>query len=114
MANNIVVSLAWMSRSPPAREHPPLCFVAFFRPGWESTAAALTVTAAAMAMVYRAEPGWSPLERSLPAVMANLLAVAAVLGARITIDRAVRAVEWDDEMERQAESTRAQLAIGVK
>ena len=91
---------------------PALCFVAFFRPWWESTAAVLIVTAAAAAMVFRADPGWSPLERSLPAVMANLVAVAAVLGARLTIDRAVRAVEWDEEMERQAGSVRAQLAIG--
>ena len=42
----------------------------------------------------------------------NLIAVVAVLAARLSIDRASRSIHWDEEVERQAESVRAQLTIG--
>src|SRR5664279_1960938 len=91
---------------------PALTLVAFFRPPWESITGGIAVTAAAAAMVHRMDPGWDTMERALPAVMSNLIAVAAVLAVRVTIDRMSRDVLWDDEVQRQAVTTQAQLTIG--
>lgn len=91
---------------------PALALLAFFRPHWESLVASIMATAAAVVMVHRMDPGWDTMGRALPAVTSNLVAVVAVLLARLTIDRASRSVLWDEEMERQAESARAQLTIG--
>lgn len=91
---------------------PALALLAFFRPHWESVVAALLVTAAAVVMVRRMDPGWDTLRRALPAVMSNLIAVVTVLAARLTIDRASRSILWNEEAERLAESVRAQLTIG--
>jgi hypothetical protein len=46
--------------------------------------------------------------------MSNLIAVVAVLAARLTIHGMGRSVLWNEELERQAESARAQLAVGHK
>jgi hypothetical protein len=91
---------------------PALALVAFFRPHWESISGCVAVTAAAAAMVHRMDPGWETMERALPAVMSNLIAVAAILAVRVTIDRMSRDVLWDEEMQRQAVTTQAQLTVG--
>jgi signal transduction histidine kinase len=91
---------------------PALALVAFFRPPWESITGGIAVTAAAAVMVHRMDPGWDTMERALPAVMSNLIAVAAVLAVRVTIDRMSRDVLWDEEMQRQAVTTQAQLTVG--
>jgi hypothetical protein len=58
------------------------------------------------------DPGWPAMEQALPAVMSTLVAIAGVLAARITIDRMSRNVLWAEELERQADTVRAQLDIG--
>ena len=91
---------------------PLLSLVAFFRPPWESMMGALLATAAIVAMVNRMDADPAVLGRSLPAVMSNLIAVVAVLAARLTIHGMGRSVLYNEELGRQAESTRAQLAGG--
>ena len=91
---------------------PLLSLVAFFRPPWESMVGALLATAAIIAMVTRMDPDPAVLVRSLPGVMSNLIAVVAVLAARLTIHGMGRSVLCNEELERQAESTRAQLSVG--
>jgi len=53
------------------------------------------------------DPGWDTMEQALPAVLSNLIAVAAVLAVRVTIDRMSRDVFWNEEMQRQAVTTQA-------
>lgn len=91
---------------------PALALVAFFRPPWESITGALAASAAAVVMVHRTDPAWDTLGRAVPAVMSNLIAVAAVLAARLTIDRMSQDVLLDEEMQRQAATTQAQLTVG--
>jgi len=91
---------------------PALALVAFCRPQWESIVGVLAVTAGAAAMVVRMDPDPAVIARSLPAIASNLLAVTAVLAVRWTTDRMSNAVLWNEEMERQAGSAGAQLAVG--
>lgn len=73
---------------------PALALLAFFRPHWESLVGAILTTAAAVVMVRRMDPSWDTTGRALPAVTSNLIAVVAVLAARLTIDRASRSIAW--------------------
>ena len=58
------------------------------------------------------DPGWDTMEQALPAGLSNLIAVAAVLEVRVTINRMSRDVFWKKEMQRQAVTTQAQLTVG--
>jgi len=90
---------------------PALALIAMFRPAWESIVGAAAATAACVVMLLRLTPDGSLLLPALPAVVSNALGVVCLLAGRLTIDHMASSIRRNEELERHAHATAAQLRV---
>ncbi len=88
-----------------------LALIAMFRPPWESIAGAVAATAVTIGMLLRLAPDGAMMWPGMPAIAANLVGVACLLGGRLTIDRMATSIRRSEELERHSQAAAVQVRV---